>query len=144
MKKKNFPTKQDKEDWISFTKEMGGITSKDDDFPEKINALNNTKKLDLHGMSLEEANKKVEKFIIDSFGQGYRKLLIVTGKGLRSKNYDNPYVSSKLSVLKYSVPEYIKHNENLNTMISKTSIAEQKDGGDGAIYIYLKKNEITK
>ena len=84
---------------------------------------------------------KVKKFIIESFNNGYRKLLIVTGKGLRSKYHNNPYLSEKLSVLKYSVPEYIKNDENLNHKISKISKADVKDGGDGAIYIFLKNNK---
>jgi DNA-nicking Smr family endonuclease len=87
----------------------------------------------------------VKKFINESFNRGYKKLLIVTGKGLRSKSYDNPYVSEKLSVLKYSVPEFIKNDENLNNKISRISKAEIKDGGEGAIYIFLKNNKkITK
>ena len=72
---------------------------------------------------------------------GYRKLLIVTGKGLRSKSYDNPYISEKLSVLNYSVPEYIKNDENLNLMINKITQADPKEGGEGAISIFLKNNK---
>ncbi len=142
MKKKNFISFKDKKDWIAFTKQMGNIKPKESDLAKENIKLNEVKKLDLHGETLDSANKKVEKFIIKSFNQGYRKLLVVTGKGSRSKTYDNPYLSSKLSVLKYSVPEYIKHNENLNNIISRISTAEQKDGGDGAIYIFLKKKEL--
>ena len=80
----------------------------------------------------------MKKFVVESFDQGYKKLLIVTGKGLRSKSYDNPYVSDKLSVLKYSVPEFIKNDENLNNKISRIAQADIKDGGEGAIYILLK------
>ena len=69
---------------------------------------------------------------------GTKRLLIVTGKGLRSKSYDNPYISEKLSVLRYSVPEFIKNDENLNNKISRISNADVKDGGEGAIYIFLK------
>jgi len=94
---------------------------------------------------LIESNEMVKKFINECFNRGYKKLLIVTGKGIRSKSYDNPYVSEKLSVLKYSVPEFIKNDENLNTKISRISKAEIKDGGEGAIYIFLKNNKkITK
>ncbi len=99
------------------------------------------KKIDLHGLSLDNANKEVKKFIINAFDNGYEKLLIVTGKGLRSKFQENPYVSDKLSVLKHSVPEYIKNNGELIDKISKISRADQKDGGDGAFYIHLKKNK---
>ena len=85
-----------------------------------------------------EANKTVKKFIIESFNNGYKKLLIVTGKGGRSKSRANPYLSEKLSVLKYSVPEYINNDENLINKIRKISQADLKDGGEGAIYIFLK------
>ena len=95
----------------------------------------------MHGFSLIKANKTATKFIIDSFNEGYKKLLIVTGKGSRSKSYDNPYISDKLSVLKYSVPEYIKNDNNLNTIISRITQASLKDGGEGAIYIFLKRNK---
>ncbi len=138
MKKKNFATSKDKKDWLVFTKQMGSITPKDSDFLKK-EEVKKVKKLDLHGFSLIEANKIVKNFIIKSFDDGYNKLLIVTGKGLRSKSYDNPYHSEKLSTLKYSVPEYIKHDEDLNTKISRISKASLKDGGEGAIYIFLKR-----
>ena len=86
-------------------------------------------------------NKIVKKFVTESFNNGYKKLLIVTGKGSRSKSYDNPYISEKLSVLKYSVPEYIKNDENLNLMINKITQADSKEGGKGAISIFLKSNK---
>jgi len=69
---------------------------------------------------------------------GYKKILVVTGKGSRSRSYDNPYLSEKLSVLKYAVPEYINNDENLINKIRKISQADLKDGGEGAIYIFLK------
>ena len=84
---------------------------------------------------------KKKNFIINSFNSGYKKLLIVTGKGLRSKSHDNPYLSEKLSVLKYSVREYIKNDENLANKINTISTADIKDGGEGAIYIFLKNNK---
>ena len=79
--------------------------------------------------------------IIKSFNSGYKKLLIITGKGLRSKSHENPYFSKKLSVLKYSVPEYIKNDEDLNNKIIRISEADIKDGGEGAIYIFLRNNK---
>ena len=75
------------------------------------------------------------------YDRGYKKLLVVTGKGLRSKSHDNPYLSEKLSVLKYSVPEYIQNDENLSNKIIKISDSDIKDGGEGAIYIFLKNNK---
>ena len=124
-----------------FTKQIGDISPKKVDLLKQITATNKVRKLDLHGFSLIEANKIVKKFIIESFNNGYKKLLIVTGKGARSKSHENPYLSEKLSVLKYSVPEYINNNENLINKIRKISKASLKDGGEGAIYIFLKNSE---
>ena len=120
---------------------MGDVRPKESDLLKENIGKNKTKKLDLHGSSLIEANNIVKKFIIESFNSGYKKLLVVTGKGLRSKAHYNPYLSEKLNVLKYSVPEYIKNDENLNNKISKISKADLKDGGEGAIYIFLKNNK---
>ena len=141
MKKKHFVTPKDKKDWDVFTKQMGDISPKESDLLKENIEINKVKKLDLHGSSLIEANKIVKKFIIESFNNGYKKILVVTGKGLRSKSYNNPYVSEKLNVLRYSVPEFIKNDENLNNKISRTSKAAIKDGGEGAIYIFLKNNK---
>ena len=141
MKKKFFTSSKDKKDWIAFTKQMGNIKVKESDLLKENIEVNEVKKLDLHGFSLIEANKIVKNFIINSFNSGYKKLLIVTGKGLRSKSHDNPYLSEKLSVLKYSVPEYIKNDKNLTNKISNISTADIKDGGEGAIYIFLKNNK---
>ncbi len=141
MKKKHFATSKDKKDWIEFTKQMGNVSAKESDLPRKNNEINKVQKLDLHGSSLIKANEIVKKFIIKSFNDGYKKLLVVTGKGSRSKSYDNPYLSEKLSTLKYSVPGYIKNDENLNKKISRIVQADLKDGGEGAIYIFLKNNK---
>ena len=144
MKKKHFVTPKDKKDWDVFTKQIGDISPKESDLLKENIEINKVKKLDLHGSSLIEANKIVKKFIIESFDNGYKKLLVVTGKGLRSKSYNNPYVSEKLNVLRYSVPEFIKNDENLNNKISRIAQADIKDGGEGAIYIFLKNNNKFK
>ena len=141
MKKKYSASSKDKKDWADFTKQVGNISVTEDDFLEENQQINKVRKLDLHGYSLDNANKVVKKFIIESFDKGYNKLLVVTGKGLRSTSYDNPYISENLSVLKNSVPEYIKNNENLNSIISKITRADQQDGGEGAINIFLKNNK---
>ena len=141
MKKKYSASSKDKKDWTDFTKQVGNISVTEDDFLEENRQIKKVRKLDLHGYSLDNANKVVKKFIIESFDKGYNKLLVVTGKGLRSKSYDNPYISENLSVLKNSVPEYIKNNENLNSIISKITRADQQDGGEGAINIFLKNNK---
>ena len=141
VKKKYVVSSKDKKDWTDFTKQIGNISPKEDDLLQANIEINKVPKLDLHGFSLSQSNKIVKKFIIESFNRGYKKLLIITGKGLRSKSYNNTYVSEKLSVLRYSVPEFIKNDENLNNKISRTSKAAIKDGGEGAIYIFLKNNK---
>ena len=141
MKKKYSASSKDKKDWVNFTNQIENIGVKEDDLLEENQQINKIRKIDLHGYSLNNANKVVKKFIIESFNQNYKKLLIVTGKGSRSKSYDDPYISESLSVLKNSVPEYIKNDENLNSIINKIVQASQKDGGEGAINIFLKNNK---
>ena len=141
MKKKYSVTSRDKKDWDVFTKQMGNISAKESDFLKKNVQINKVKKLDLHGSSLVEANERVKNFIIESFNSGYKKLLVITGKGLRSKSSGNPYLSETLSTLKYAVPEYIRNDESLNKKITRISEADLKDGGTGAIYIFLKNNK---
>ena len=138
--KKKYPvTSKDKKDWITFTKRLGNIYDKDTDFIKQNSTVNKVRRLDLHGLSLNQANKTVKKFIIESFEQGYKKLLIITGKGLRSKIHDNPYLSEQMNVLKYSIPEFIKNDEELFEKIGRMSKADLKDGGEGAFYIFFKK-----
>ena len=139
MKKKHVVSQKDKNDWVSYAKKMDDVTSKENDHNINYTNLNKIRKLDLHGFSLQDANRKVKKFIIESYNYQYAKLLVVTGKGLRSKSYDNPYISEKMSILKYSVPEFIKNDEDLFEKISRISTADLRDGGEGAFYIFFKK-----
>ena len=141
MKKKYTASPKDKKDWSNFTKQINNISFKKEDLLEENQGSNKVNKLDLHGYSLDGANKVVKKFITESYERNYKKLLIVTGKGSRSKSYDNPYISEKLSVLKNSVPECIKNDEDLNSIIIKITHADRKDGGEGAINIFLKENK---
>ena len=141
MKKKYAASSKDKKDWINFTKQLKNVSDKEDILFEKNHQIKETRKLDLHGYSLDDANNAVKKFIIESFEKNYKKLLVVTGIGSRSKSYDNPYLSENLSILKNSVPEYIKNDENLNLMINKITQADSKEGGKGAISIFLKNNK---
>ena len=141
MKRKYTVPSKDKKDWSDFTKQIANINIKGEDLVEKNNEKNKIRKLDLHGCTLSDANKIVKKFITESFDNNYKKLLIVTGKGSRSKFYENPYISENLSILKNSVPEYIKNDENLSVIIKKITKAEKKDGGEGAINIFLKDNK---
>ena len=141
MKKKYTVRPEDKSDWISFTKKMENINDKELNHTQSNYKVNKIPKLDLHGFSLKEANNEVKKFINKSFKDSCKKIIIITGKGLRSKSYNNPYISEKLNMLKYAVPEYLTNNNDLNKKINKISEATQKDGGEGALYIYLKNNK---
>ena len=127
---------KDKKDWDAFLASKDKLIDKDQREYKKNSPQ--IKSLDLHGYTLEEANKKVEEFINNSYLNSIKKLIIVTGKGLHSNNYENPYVSKHLSILKYSVPEYIKKNKNLMKKIIEIKEADIKDGGSGSFYIYLK------
>jgi len=145
VKKKYSATSQDKRDWINFTKKMGKVSNKDLDLENLSVNINKIQKLDLHGCSLEKSNKIVKRFITESSNSGYRKLIIVTGKGLRSKIYNDPYRSEKMNVLRHAVPEYIRNDEDLSSKVTKISQAETEDGGDGAIYVFLRdKKKIIK
>ena len=112
MKKKFTASSKDKKDWETFINQIDEVESKEVDFPNN-NEIYTLKKLDLHGYSLNDANHEVKKFLIKSFEKGYRKILIVTGKGSRSKVSTNPYISEKFGVLKNSIPEFIRNDENL-------------------------------
>jgi len=128
---------KDKKDWEKFLKNEEKIPNKDLISLKKIRH-EKIKKIDLHGYSLQEANKSVESFIQKCFDNNVTKIIVITGKGLRSKNKENPYLSKDLSILKYSVPEFIENNSLLNKMIIEITDAKIEDGGSGAFYIYLK------
>jgi DNA-nicking Smr family endonuclease len=133
---------KDKQDWENFLKDNKKIPNKDLIKKKKIR-FEKIKKIDLHGYTIEEANKTIEQFIQKCFDENVTKIIVITGKGLRSKNIENPYLSKDLSILKYSVPEFIESNENLTKIIIETKDAKIEDGGSGAFYIYLKnKNKI--
>ena len=129
---------KDKKDWDNFLSNDEIMPDKDSDQKEKLKRKNIS--FDLHGYSLDDANKKIDELINYSFSNGIRKLTIVTGKGIHSQNEKDPYVSKDLGILKYSVPEYIKNNNYLMNMINEIKDANIEDGGSGAFYILLKKN----
>jgi len=129
---------KDKKDWKSFISSKDKIPNKDLKITKDKVKKKTIKKIDLHGFSLENANKVIEEFITQSFEEGVNKIIVITGKGLRSKNDENPYISKNLSILKYSVPEFIKSNINLVRLIKNIKEADIEDGGEGAFYIYLK------
>ena len=93
----------------------------------------------MHGYTLEEADKKIEKFIKNAYENNIYKIIVVTGKGIHSQSQKNPYVSKDLSILKYSVPEFISNNKSLMNLIIQIEEAKIEDGGAGAFYLYLKK-----
>ena len=138
VKKKYSVSPKDKKDWMNFTKNIGEISTKETDIFKKSETIINVPKIDLHGNSLEQANKNAKKFIIKYYNLGYKKILLVTGKGSTSKSYNNPYVSESLTILKNSVPEFINNDEDLKKIIIKISDADPQDGGEGAIYIFLR------
>ena len=128
---------KDKKDWENFLRGDEILSDKDLKFTDEI--INKNLTLDLHGYSLDEANHKVRDLIISSYDNGIRKLIIITGKGIHSQNEKNPYVSKDLGILKYSVPEYIKNDKDLMTLIYDIQDAKINEGGSGAFYILLKK-----
>jgi len=130
-------SKKDKKDWENFILKNEKLPNKDLKTERKNS--NKIKSIDLHGYSLEEANKAIEDFIIKSYKENINKLIVVTGKGIHSQNKKDPYVSKDLGILKHSVPEFIKNNQKLMKKIIEFKDAEIKDGGSGAFYIYLKK-----
>ena len=130
---------KDKKDWNSFISNNEKLENKDSSLNSKIIPSKDTQKIDLHGFSLDEANKLVKKIIIDCFNGGVSKITVITGKGLRSSSEENPYVSKDLSILKHSVPEYIKSRSDLMNYIKDIEVANNEEGGSGAFNIYLKK-----
>ena len=138
VKKKNIKNpKKDKQDWENFLNNKEKIPDKDFVYKSNIR-YEKIKKIDLHGYTIEEANKAIEKFIKNCFDENVTKIIVITGKGLRSKNVENPYLSKDLSILKYSVPEFIENNKSLTQFIIETTDAKIEDGGSGAFYINLK------
>ena len=129
-------SKKDKKDWEIFISSNEKLANKDINLKKKI--LQKTRLIDLHGYNLEDANKSIEDFILKSFDEGIYQLIVVTGKGLHSTTDSDAYVSKNLSKLKFSVPDFIKTNEELNKHVVSISEAEKKDGGQGALLIKLR------
>ena len=133
---------KDKKDWQTFISSKEKIVDKD--FKPQIKDHLKVRSLDLHGYTLEQANNAIEQFILKAFEEGVSKLIVVTGKGIHSDVEKDPYVSKDLSILKYSVPEFICNNQNLMRVINDIQNATIEDGGSGAFYILLKKNRSIK
>ena len=130
---------KNQKDWENFVNSNEKLPDKD--LKSQINKTTKTRLIDLHGYTLDGANKAIEDFINKAFLENVKKLIVVTGKGLHSDNEQNPYVSKDLSILKYSVPDFIIRNINLMKYISDIKEAKIEDGGTGAFYLFLKKNK---
>ena len=130
---------KDRRDWQAFVSSKDKVPDKD--FKPQTNNPIKVKSIDLHGYTLQQANVAIEQFILKSFEEKVGKLIVVTGKGIHSDVEKDPYVSKDLSILKYSVPEFINNNQNLMKLIFDIQDATLEDGGSGAFYIYLKKKK---
>ena len=129
---------KDKKDWHNFISKNEKLINKDSQSDKNEIGKEIVKTIDLHGFSLENANKFIEKFIKHCFNEGVNKIIVITGKGLRSKSNKNPYISKDLSILKNSIPEFIKSNVDLMKIIKQMKDAEIEHGGKGAFYLFLK------
>ena len=130
---------KDKKDWETFLSSDEKLPNKDNRFKKKISLQ--TRSIDLHGYTLQDANRYIKDFIIKSYEEKINKLIVVTGKGLHSQNEKDPYVSKDLSILKYSVPEFISNDKILMSLIYEIQDAKIEDGGSGAFYIILKRKK---
>jgi DNA-nicking Smr family endonuclease len=128
---------KDKKDWENFISGNDKIHNKENDLKKNIRK-EKVRKIDLHGKTLEDSNKIIMNFIKRCFDEDVTKIIVITGKGLRSKNTLDPYISKDLGILKNSVPEFIKSNQNLMKIIIEIREAKIEDGGSGAFYILLK------
>ena len=128
---------KDKKDWENFILGNDKIHNKENDLKKNIRK-EKIRKIDLHGKTLEDSNKIIMNFIKRCFDEDVTKIIVITGKGLRSKNTLDPYISKDLGILKNSVPEFIRSNQNLMKMIIEIREAKIEDGGSGAFYIFLK------
>ncbi len=130
-------SKKDLKDWQKFVEGNEAVENKDS-LKDNFNFTKEST-IDLHGLTLDQANTKVEKFINDCFHKKVKKLNIITGKGLRSKVDKNPYQSKDLGILKYSVPEFIKTSTELMSIIKKIEDqTNNKNIGYFSIYLKLK------
>lgn len=137
MIKKKYLSLEDQEAWENFIKYPSDIYDKEHQ-NKNINKKKNRLKFDLHGFTLQEANIKVKEIMLKAIADQYNEILLITGKGLHSTSDEDAYVSKDFSKLKFSVPEFINSNNELNKYVNLISEASIKDGGEGAILIKLK------
>jgi len=134
--KKKVLSQEDRKIWEDYTKNPSDIYDKDKNNQKK--KRNSRFKFDLHGFTLDGANKKVREILFFCVKNKYRELLLITGKGIHSSSDKDAYISKDFGKLKFSVPEYIKSNSEFNKLIISVNEADIKDGGEGAIIIKLK------
>ena len=130
---------KDRKDWERFINSSEKIPNKD--FNKNQKKTIKTRSIDLHGYTLSDANKEIEDFIIKAYEENINKLIVITGKGIHSDVEKDPYISKELSILKYSVPEFISNKKNIKDLIYEIKDASIEDGGSGSFYIYLKKKK---
>ena len=137
MKKKL--SDKDQRDWNKFVNEKSHLFDKDEISSQKVNKKEIS--IDLHGYTLRDANIAVNNLIVKSYNQNVKKIEVITGKGMRSKVLENPYKSKDLSILKYSVPEYINNNKSLMDKIKKINLEDVNNLNSGSFSIYLKEKK---
>ena len=137
MKKKDNLSQKDKEDWKNFLEDTSKVPDKDK--RHQIESSTNKFRFDLHGLTLDEANKKVKELIFFGVENKYDEILFITGKGIHSKNEKDVYVSKDFAKLKFSVPEFIKTDQDLSKYVQSVKPAGENDGGRGALIVKLKK-----
>ena len=124
-------------DWLNFVNSNDKLTSKGD-YKEFKKKEFKKKTIDLHGYSLEDANNLIHDFILKCFKEKVSKIIVITGKGSRSQNINDPYKSKDLSILKHSVPNYIQSNIDLMKIIREIDFDQVKDNFSGSFDIFLK------
>ena len=137
MIKKKERNSKDKETWEEYIKNPSDIYDKDQGIFNEPHS-GGRYKFDLHGFTLDEANNKVKEVIEHCVKNKFKELLLITGKGIHSTSDKDIYISKNFGKLRYSVPEFIKNNTELNRLVISINGAEKKDGGEGAIIIKLK------
>ena len=129
---------KDLKDWNKFIKSKDKINPKDELNENSINKKKSIFVIDLHGYGLDQANKFVEKTINECFEKQFSIVNIITGKGMRSKSAEDPYKSSELSILKHSIPEFIKSNIELMKKVKSIDSTDEKNLGSFNVYLKSK------
>ena len=137
MIKKKTLTQEDENTWENYIKDPSDIYDKEKGFPKNKKSKERFK-FDLHGFSLEGANKKIKEILQHCVDNNYKELLVITGKGIHSTNDQDAFTSRDFGKLKYSIPDYIKSNEELNKLVVSINNAQKEDGGEGALLLKLK------